>query len=175
MAGSRRRCAKALLVAKAFERDPSLDLVYGDLRWVSAEGRRLYTTHLVLDLRILAYESPYVAQPALFWRRGIYEKSGGIDPGFRFAMDFDLVVRMQLQGARARKLRRVLTNFRVHDQAKSSTLQTVCDAEVARVIERHGLARGGPSARLLKRWLARSYRFARDPRGLVSALERRLR
>jgi len=162
-------------VGEAFAREPDADIVYGDLRWVDDRGARLFTAHLVLDLRVLAYESPYVAQPAMFWRRSIYQKAGGLDPAYRFAMDFDLVVRMLLAGARPRKLRRVLTNFRVHEAAKSSTLREVCDAEVARTIERHGLASGGKAAREAKKWLARGYRFLRDPRCIVSALESRLR
>src|SRR5438093_1566683 len=61
------------------------------------------------------------------------------------------------------------------DFLEPGALQAVCDQEVARSIARHGLARGGPAVLVAKRWLARGYRFARDPRCIVSAVESRLR
>jgi glycosyltransferase involved in cell wall biosynthesis len=162
-------------IGEAFAANPDADIVYGDLRTVDQGGRRLFHSHLVLDLRILAVESPYVAQQAMFWRRSIYQRAGGIDPSYRFAMDFDLVVRMLLAGARSLKLRRVLANFRLHPESKSSHLLAVCDAEVERTRARHGLGRGGPVSRTIRRWGARTMRFARDPRGIWSAIESRVR
>ncbi len=162
-------------VGEEFARRPEVEIVYGDLRYVDPAGRRLFTAHLVLDLRILAYESPYTAQPAMFFRKRAVERAGGIDAGKRFAMDFDLLVRLLLGGARATKLRRLLANFRLHPSSKTSRLQAICDAEVADTIRRHGLVRGGPLGRRSKRLLARGLRFLRDPRCLFTAVESRVR
>lgn len=162
-------------VGEEFGRKPEVNVVYGDLRYVDRDGRRLFTAHLVLDLRILAWESHYVAQPAMFFRKAAVERVGGIDAGKRFAMDFDLVVRLLLGGARAFKMRRVLANFRLHQTSKTSTQQEICDAEVADTLRAHGLARGGVAERRVRRLLARGLRFASDPRCMLSAIESRLR
>ena len=162
-------------VGEAFAAHPEVDLVHGDLRFVDQAGRRLFDGHVVLGLGILAYDAPYVGQPALFWRRSIYQRVGGLDPAYRFAMDYDLLVRMLAAGARGLKLRRGLARFRLHPGAKTSNLQSTCDAEVARVLRTQGLAQEGPAIVFAKRWGYRALRFARDPRCVVSAVESRLR
>ena len=162
-------------VGRIFAARPEVDLIHGGLRTVDAQDRRLYTQWAALDLGTLAYESPFVSQPANFWRRAIYQKAGGVDPSYRFAMDYDLTVRMLLAGAKTLKVRPVLANYRVHPATKSSTLGVVCAEEVARTIERHGLARGSHRARTLKKHAYRALRLARDPLLVWAALECRLR
>ena len=44
----------------------------------------------------------YVPQETLFWRRSIYEKVGGLDRQWSFAMDWDLLLRFASAGARIR-------------------------------------------------------------------------
>lgn len=161
-------------VGEAFARDPAADLVYGSMRHVDPAGRRLFDAPMVLDLRVLAWESEFVGQPAMFWRRELYERAGGLDPSFHFAMDFDLVVRMLLAGARPIKLPQVLACFREHPASKTMSIGAVGQAEVARVRAREGWS-GGAAARLAKRWAMRCWRFAQDPRCIAAAVERRLR
>ena len=163
-----------LAVGEAFARAPATDLVYGTMRHVSADGRRLFDAHMVLDWRILAWESEFVGQPAMFWRRGLYQRAGGVDPAFRFAMDFDLLVRMLRAGARPAKLRQVLACFREHAASKTTTLGEVARDEVARVRAREGWSGGALPALLARRWALRGWRFARDPRCVASAIEQRI-
>jgi GT2 family glycosyltransferase len=111
----------------------------------------------------------------MFWRRRIYQKVGGIDPSYRFAMDYDLLIRMLRAGARTKKLRTLLAHFRVHPDSKSGHLQTVSDAEVRRTLEREGLWRDSAAIRFLLEWRYRLLRFSSDPRTIVSAIVRRLR
>ena len=40
----------------------------------------------------------YVGQPACFWTRRGYDRAGGIDPSFHFAMDGDLFLRILTLG-----------------------------------------------------------------------------
>ncbi len=162
-------------VGRLFAERPDVDLITGGLRTVDAGDRRLFTSWAALDLRTLTYESAFVSQPSTFWRRAIYQKAGGIDASYRFAMDFDLFVRMLLEGARVLKVRQVLANYRVHPESKSSNLQEISAEEVARTITRHGLARGSHRARMLRKYAYRALRFARDPLLLISAIECRLR
>jgi hypothetical protein len=63
----------------------------------------------------------YVPQETLFWRRSLWEKVGGrIDESFRFAMDWDLLVRFRQAGARFARIPRFLGGFRVHAKQKTS-------------------------------------------------------
>ncbi len=49
---------------------------------------------------------------------------GGIDESFRFAMDWDLILRLQDAGAKFHRIGRFLGAFRVHQQSKTSSVIT---------------------------------------------------
>lgn len=163
------------LVGKMFSDHPEVDLVYGGLRSIDENDRRLFTQWAAIDLGTLVYESAFTSQPSSFWRRAIYQKAGGVDGSYRFAMDYDLLLRMLIAGARPLKIRPVLANYRIHPATKSSNLQEVSAEEVARTIARLGLVRGSPATRTLRKYAYRALRFARDPMRIVSAIECRLR
>jgi GT2 family glycosyltransferase len=165
------------LVGEFFTANPDVDLVYGDLNLVDAEGKRLYTARPLLRLGILVYENAFIPQQAMFWRRSLYERVGGVDAGLRFAMDFDLVIRFLLAGARVRKLPGVLANYRWHPAAKSSTIRDVMERELHELVRRHLPAAAAESAwrRFLKKVYYRGFRYGHEPRSLVSALMSRRR
>jgi glycosyltransferase involved in cell wall biosynthesis len=158
-------------VGEFFAANPDVDLVYGDLNLVDAEGKRLYTARPFLRLGILVYENAFIPQQAMFWRRSLYERVGGVDAGLRFAMDFDLVIRFLLAGAGVRKLPGVLANYRWHPAAKSSTLRDVMEKEICELVRRHLPAAADEPAwrRFLKKVYYRGLRYSHEPRSLASA------
>jgi glycosyltransferase involved in cell wall biosynthesis/ubiquinone/menaquinone biosynthesis C-methylase UbiE len=141
-------------VASYFARYPEVDVVYGH-RVVVDEydgevGRWVLPPH---DDEALSW-GDYVPQETLFWRRRIWDKVGGaVDESFRFAVDWDLLLRFRDAGARITRLPRFLGAFRVHPHQKTSSeiesvgreemrrLRTrtlgrqVTDAEVARALQ----------------------------------------
>lgn len=164
-------------VGEFFAAHPDVDLVYGDLNLVDAEGKRLYTARPLLRLGILVYENAFIPQQAMFWRRPLYERVGGLDPLLCFAMDFDLVVRFLLAGARVRKLPGILANYRWHPAAKSSTIRDVMGKEIHELVRRHLPAAADETAwrKFLKKMFYRGMRYALEPRSIASALMSRRR
>ena len=79
----------------------------------------------------------YIPQETCFWRRRIYEKVGGIDKSFQFALDYDLFVRFMKQG-RMERVNRFLGAFREHPTSKT-TLQEGAHPEVSRVYQAHAI------------------------------------
>jgi hypothetical protein len=71
----------------------------------------------------------FIPQETLFWRRRIWEKVGGIDESFRFAMDWDLLLRFQDAGAKFHRMGRFLGAFRVHESSKTVTGVTTTGLE----------------------------------------------
>ena len=69
------------------------------------------------DLRLV----DHVPQETLFWRRRLWDRVGGINPSFQFAMDWDLLLRFQAAGARMTRVPSFLGGFRIHAQQKTST------------------------------------------------------
>ncbi len=75
-----------------------------------------------------------IPQETCFWRRRVFEKAGNVDPGYRFALDYDLFVRFIQAGAKFVRLNRFLGVFREHDAAKTSQwMATVGAEEIKRV------------------------------------------
>jgi GT2 family glycosyltransferase len=128
-------------VARYFAEHAEVDVVYGHRILIDENdgevGRWVLPPH---DDRVLAWAN-FVPQETLFWRRRIWERVGGaLDASFRFAMDWDLILRFLEAGARFVRLPRFLGAFRVHSRQKTSAqLRTIGEEEMGRLRRRcHG-------------------------------------
>jgi ubiquinone/menaquinone biosynthesis C-methylase UbiE len=128
-------------VAHVFRTRPEVDVVYGHRVIIDEHdrevGRWVLPPH---DDDILTWVD-YVPQETLFWRRSIWDKAGGrIDESFKFAIDWDLLLRFRAAGAKFERLPRFLGAFRVHPHQKtSSELDEVGVREMALLRQRcHG-------------------------------------
>lgn len=108
-------------VADYFNRHPDVDVVYGHRILIDEKDRQIGRWMLPAhDDEILSW-ADYIPQETLFWRRSIWEKAGGkVDESFRFAMDWDLLLRFRAAGARFSRLSRFLGGFRIHVLQKTS-------------------------------------------------------
>jgi glycosyltransferase involved in cell wall biosynthesis len=128
-------------VASAFAARPDVDVIYGHRVLIDDAdreiGRWVLPPH---DGAVLSW-ADYVPQETLFWRRRIWERVGArMDDSFRFALDWDLLLRFRDAGARFLRLPRFLGGFRVHPAQKTSAeMNGQGLAEMARLRERcHG-------------------------------------
>jgi glycosyltransferase involved in cell wall biosynthesis len=127
------------VVADFFDRHPDVDVVYSHRCGVDQNSIVRWFWHLPPHVDYLMKRWDLIPQETAFWRRGIYEKVGGIDASFRFAMDYDLFVKFMEQGKLYRN-DRFHGAFRQHDNAKTSQLlATVGATEIQRVWNDHGL------------------------------------
>jgi hypothetical protein len=109
-------------VADFFARHPDADVVYGHRILVDENSREIGRWFLPAhDAEVLRLND-FVPQETLFWRRRSWERAGGLDRSFRFAMDWDLLLRLQATGARIVRLPYFLGCFRVHAAQKTSAL-----------------------------------------------------
>jgi len=125
-------------VAEYFNRHPDVDVVYGNRLLIDEKdmeiGRWILPGH---DSDVLSW-ADYVPQETLFWRRGIWEKVGGkIDESFRFAMDWDLLVRFRDVGAKFGHIPQFLGAFRIHEHQKTSaSINEIGHQEMNRIRDR---------------------------------------
>ncbi len=108
-------------VADYFTRHPEVDVIYSHRVIVNEQdqeiGRWVLPPH---DHHILLW-ADYVPQETLFWRRSIWERIGGyVNESFHFAVDWDLLIRFQVVGAKFKRLPRFLAAFRLHPKQKTS-------------------------------------------------------
>jgi glycosyltransferase involved in cell wall biosynthesis len=98
-------------VVSLFGEDPELDVVYGDGLMVDSQGRP-FRTHRGRVIRsaedILVHPASFVMQPAVFFRKGLFEEVGGVSVDLHWTMDYELWLRLF---PRARKTRYVPEPF----------------------------------------------------------------
>jgi glycosyltransferase involved in cell wall biosynthesis len=135
-------------IAKAFLANPDVDVVYGHRIFVDREGceigRAVLPGH---DPQTLKW-ADYIPQETMFWRRRTWDAVGPIDESFRFALDWDFILRAQAAGFKFRRLPRFLACFRVHDEQKSAVMLGVGEEEMQRIRHEHlGYAPNRPQIR----------------------------
>jgi glycosyltransferase involved in cell wall biosynthesis len=126
-------------VAHYFNQHPEVDVVYGNRLLIDEHeqqiGRWILPGH---NEHVLSWVD-FIPQETLFWRRRIWDKIGGqLDESFRFAMDWDLLLRFKEAGARFAHLPQLMGAFRVHSQQKTSAqMNTIGQEEIARLRQRY--------------------------------------
>ena len=124
-------------VVALFDADRGAQLVYGRGWYVDGRGERLrpYAV-LPYDPRLLLTRD-YVLQPAAFWRRSLWERTGPLDTSLDYAFDWDWLIRASRE-TDFRFLDADLARYRLTGANKSLVGGDVRHAELGRVALRHG-------------------------------------
>jgi glycosyltransferase involved in cell wall biosynthesis len=96
-----------------------------------------------------------IAQPSTFWRRSLYERFGGLDERFHYALDYEYWVRFVLGGVKLHFVDRPLSAYRLHDSSKSVALADKFIAERSMLREKYRDSLTPAQAASLDRRLAR--------------------
>jgi hypothetical protein len=142
-----------MVVVEYFRRNPQVDVVYGNRLIIDESdrevGRWILPGH---DSDVLSW-GDFVPQETMFWRRRIWTKAGGqIDETFRFAMDWDLLLRFRKVGAVFAHIPHFLGAFRVHELQKTSSQITQVGQQEMKKLRKRELG-WQPSRREIKRAL----------------------
>ena len=166
----------AQAVLAAFAAHPEVDIVYGEVDWIGADGEprghhagRMDSLAEALDIHRVWWAGRQWVQPEVFFRRRMFERVGGIDSGYDLAFDYDLWLRMLEAGATALRLPRTLARFRLHPGQKSARA-----AEAAAEIRRSAhaaLARKPPLPSASRRRIARLLDYDRYQAGEILAAD----
>jgi FkbM family methyltransferase len=124
-------------IGRYFAEHPEVDVVYGNRMLIDNDGNQIGSWVLPPHDDLALMLADFVPQETLFWRRRIWEASGGrLDPSLGYALDWDLLLRFQAAGARMVRLRRFLGAFRIHDEQKTSAAHPLGEVEMALLRER---------------------------------------
>jgi glycosyltransferase involved in cell wall biosynthesis len=137
-----------------------LELVYGDYSILQPDGRLIAKPKIDFDFDICLAVFLMIPQPSAFWTRRIYDSVQGLDSEYRFALDYDLFLKIgRAVRDRPQAIRHVhdyWSVFRVHDGSKSvREIQGFRD-EVKKIRRSFGLPRFRPWRRCVQ-----YYQFAR--------------
>jgi glycosyltransferase involved in cell wall biosynthesis len=107
-------------VADYFAQHPDVDVIYGHRVLVDEDSQEIGRWFLPEHDDEVLKLNDFVPQETVFWRRRIWDKVGGIDTSFSFAMDWDLLLRFQAAGAKIVRVSYFLACFRIHSAQKTS-------------------------------------------------------
>ncbi len=124
-------------VARAFQDNPEIDVVYGHRIFVDRDGMEIGRAVLPRHHAKTLLWADYVPQETMFWRRSVWTSVGPIDESFQYALDWDFILRAQSAGFRFKRLPRFLACFRVHDEQKTSTIYDQGHEEMQRLRRRY--------------------------------------
>jgi glycosyltransferase involved in cell wall biosynthesis len=130
-----------------------LDMIFGDDFYIDEHNQVLsYSRGWVPDLRMATLFGGWSPlQDACFWRRGVYDRIGGIDRTLKYAADYDLFLRMS-QAGRAGYVPVTFSAFRRHAGQKSISGLSAYQVERRRVRAREiGVCKAGLVKKALHR------------------------
>ncbi len=132
------------------------DFLAGSVNMVNMNGKFLKTRAAKWPrLNQLFYSDDiYIAQPATIFRKELYSLYGPLDESFHYSMDFDFWMKLRFHGIEFTLIDDVITNFRVHELAKTS------GGEENFVME------------LLDKYSSLRYLFNRDVRNMVKLYQK---
>ncbi len=136
---------------------------HADWSWISGSclqfGERLHSVggfyELPNDPAEWMVHCP-ISQPSTFWRRSLYERFGGLDESFHYALDYEYWVRLATGGIKLHFVDRPLSAYRLHDESKTVSQAEKFAAEEARLREKHRERLSPPQKAKLDRLLSRS-------------------
>lgn len=125
-------------VADYFARHPEVDVIYGHRLLIDENDKQIGRWVMPAHSDSVLSWADFVPQETLFWRRRIWDKAGArVDESFRFAMDWDLLLRLRDAGAKFVRVPRALGAFRIHTQQKTSaSISDIGFKEMDRLRER---------------------------------------
>lgn len=135
-------------VAEYFHAHPDVDVLYGHRIIIDDDdrevGRWIMPRHEPAALEWI----DYVPQETLFWRKRAWDRVGGIDPSFQFALDWDLLARFHQAGCKTVRVPYFLGAFRVHSEQKTTqVIHTTGADEMRRIRTRfHGEKQDDPES-----------------------------
>ncbi len=146
-------------VAETFLSNPRWQVVYGDTTIIDEVGRPVSPKKEISFNRFIwLYNGNYIPQASTFWRHGVYERIGGLDPRWNLAMDADLWIRFS-EVAELHHVSRVWSRQRLYPDQKTGRLRAECDEE-GRLLHSRYISYTPAWRYHLKRFVARGTRVS---------------
>jgi glycosyltransferase involved in cell wall biosynthesis len=108
-------------IVRAFEQNPTVDIIYGDYRVVDESGSVIrikreidFSKFVLLYHRVL-----YIPTTATFFRSRIFKEDNWLEEGLQYAMDLDFFIRLAAKGYHFKHLSEVLADFRLQPHSKT--------------------------------------------------------
>lgn len=108
-------------VAKIFQENPHIDVVYGDAYFIDERGviqHKYPTAEFNPDL---LFSTCFLSQPSVFFKRSIFEQVGGLNHNLIYCLDYNLWIKFFLAGAQFFHLKKCISATRIYPGTKTSS------------------------------------------------------
>jgi glycosyltransferase involved in cell wall biosynthesis len=124
-------------IVEDFRRNSGVDLIFGNIYFIDESDKRIGELRFTkFDFNTLIYEGGNLHQTGTFWTKNIYDKVGGLNSNYKFCMDYDFFCRVAKEGKLC-YMRDFFANFRMHANAKSSTISHIGCKEHKEIMRRY--------------------------------------
>jgi glycosyltransferase involved in cell wall biosynthesis len=126
-------------VSRVFLDPQNIAILYGNCTNIDETGKTFSVSRSrTYDRdRLIRCWPNYIAQPTAFFLLSAFKTLGGLDPSLRFAMDYDLWIRLGTKGS-GLYLPLQIARFRVHHRSKTNRGPFTYWPEMRSVSRRHG-------------------------------------
>ena len=124
-------------IVEAFERDQTMDILYGDCLFIDTHGAPILTAHAApFNLSYVVTGKLAILQPGTVWRRRVFEKLGFFWDELHYCMDTDYWIRAGVAGCQLTYLPGTRSAFRLHQTSKSVSQAPLFGNEWLRILDR---------------------------------------
>ena len=121
-------------VAELFTVNPAVDVIYGGCQFIDEQGHPLSKNEVPsFDLESLLLGN-FIAQPATFWTRSVWERVGRFDESLHYVMDYDYWLRCASLNLSFMSTTKTLARMRHHAGAKTFRVEVGFWREAADVV-----------------------------------------
>lgn len=128
------------LIQRVFERDPSVDFVFGDYIIVTGAGQPISVRRTVPIRRFyLKHDYLYAASCTLFFRKRLFDEGLlAFDTAYKNAGDLDLILKLADHGRKSVHIPEILSLFTADGKNLSVVNEAMMAEEVGRIHSRYG-------------------------------------
>lgn len=109
------------LVKKTFEKNPNVDLVYGEAYHIN-EHDEFIENYPVDDWDVNKLKNTcFICQPAAFFKRSTIETFGFLNEDLQFCMDYEFWLRLSTKKIHAKRVHNLLAGSRMYDNNKTKS------------------------------------------------------
>lgn len=109
-------------VVAVFIDNPDIDVVYAKGHYVDQEGNYLKPAYVNKEEKQLKQNLSHsigILQPALFFKKSLFERIGGLDDFYNLSLDYEYWLRMAFGGAQMKYLNEEIVGATLHDESKT--------------------------------------------------------
>ena len=133
-------CPKAFhTMEQEFERNKNADVIYGDYYEVDKNSKKIrYVKTRKFDRQILLNNGCFIGQPATFFKKEVYLKTGPFNEKYNYVMDYDFWCRASEKFSFNYLANKPLANFRLHEKSKTVSQKNESWNELRKVSLKNG-------------------------------------